>query len=105
MHLDAVRKERTALLFEAMALWEDENYAARLGELINLLAPFENSVIAEATNHVDSLRPDFEDVAVNIDLDILFSPLDVETPDPTNDAYQTAKTNILNHLRPKIRME
>ena len=102
MHLSTVREERTALLFEALALWEDENYAVRLGELIIELAPIEDSVIAEAMNYVDNLRPDLEDVVVNID--ILYSS-DAENPDPTDDEYQTAKTNILNHLRPKIRME
>ncbi|MCH9025791.1 MAG: hypothetical protein IIA05_01595 [Proteobacteria bacterium] len=105
MHVFAVRKERTALILEALELWEDGDYVVRLGELINLLAPMEDSVLAEAENYVDSLRPDLEDVAVEFDRNILYSPLDAETPDPTNDAYQTAKTNILNHLRPKIRME
>lgn len=103
MHLFTVRKERAAPLFEAVALWEDEDYVARLGELINMLAPLENAVLAEATIHVDSLRPNSE--AVDIDRGILFSPFDIETSDPTNDAYQIAKTDILNHLRPKLRME
>ena len=92
-------------MFEAMALWEDEDYAVRLGELIALLAPIEKSVIAAATNHVDSLLPGWEETAEDTDHDILFAPLDTNAPDPTNDAYQAAKNNILKHLRPKIRMD
>lgn len=83
-------------------LWDDGNYAVRLGELINLLGPIETSVTVEAMNFVNNLRADLEDVAVNID--ILYSS-DAENPDPTDDEYQTAKNNILDHLRPKIRME
>ena len=105
MHLATVRMERTALLLEATALWEGENYANRLVELNHLLGSIENSVTGEVVKYINSLRPDLEDDTVEFDRNILYSPLIAEMPDPTDDQYQTAKNNILDHLRPKIRME
>ena len=102
-HLVTSRQERTAALFEAMALWDDEDYTARLGRLINELAPLEYAVLHEATSHVENLAPGAEDVRV--DRAVLFSPIDVAEPDQTNTDYQAIKDNILQHLRPKIRME
>jgi len=103
-HLAEVRKERTAALFEAMALWDDTDYATRLGELVSELAPLENAILVEATNYVAGMAPGASDMP-SIDLDVLFSPLDTDEPDETNANYQVIKDEILRHLRPKIRMD
>ena len=103
-HLANVRQERTALLFEAKALWDDGGYAVRLGALINQLAPLEESVLDEATKYVDNLAPGpEEDLRVN--RSILYRPLDPNSPDPTDDEYVAATKENSDHVKQKIRME
>lgn len=50
-------------LLEVLAIWEDEDYVAKLGDLINSLGPVENKVVAEANEYVDSLHPNYAAVA------------------------------------------
>ncbi|MCZ6678399.1 MAG: hypothetical protein O7E52_14260 [Candidatus Poribacteria bacterium] len=101
-HLAEVRQERTAVLFEAMALWDDTDYAARLGELLNQFAPLEQAVLDEATSYVGSMIPSIGD-SPTIDRNVLFAPLDTSVLDEPNAKYQAIKDEILQHLRPKIR--
>lgn len=103
IHLATVRAERSVALLEALALWEDEEYTSRLGELVNQLAPLETAVMDQAATFVDSLAPG--EGVVEVDRDVLFSPLDLETPDKVGKDFWTIKNNIVKHLRPKLRME
>ena len=102
-HLAIVRKERTAALFEAVALWDYEGYAVRLGEFINQLAPLEDAVLDEAIYYVESLAPGPDNI--EFDRAVLFAPIDPATDDQTNADYQAIKDRILQHLMPKIRMD
>lgn len=103
-HLDEVRKERTAALFEALTLWNDEEeYVARLGQLVLDLAALENEVLAQAMSFVDNMKPGTTE-ETSIDRGVLFAPADINAADPTNDRYQAAKEDISQHLRRKLRM-
>jgi hypothetical protein len=105
IHLSDVRAERTTLLLEALAIWDEGDYATTLGELTNRLADVEQKVIVEATEYVESLKPNYEAGENQVSQSILFSPADAAADDPTGAEYEGIRDEILNHLKPKIRME
>lgn len=97
-------EERAALVEESMTLWGDNEYGVTLGNLIHELGVIESEVKNEASNYVQSLRPDLADADYRIDRDLLYSPAGAETPDATADRYESAKGLIFGHLGPKVRM-
>jgi hypothetical protein len=104
LHLSKAREERTVPLLEALAVWDSENYAVRLGDLINSLAPIESKVIAESHKYVESLRAVQTKGADKPDKSVLYSAMDAAAEDLTNAEYEGIKYQIAEHLKPKIRM-
>ena len=105
MHLSTARQKRTVALLEAQAIWDDEDYVVRLGDLINSLGPVESNVITEADKYVDSLHPNYPADGQHVDKTVLFSPAGAEAEDPTLAEYEAIKDDILEHLKPMLRMD
>ncbi len=105
MHLSAARQQRTVALLEALAIWDEDDYVVKLGDLINSLGPVESRVIVEADLYVESLKPNYPDDGQRADINVLYSKLGDEAEDPTLAEYEAIKKEILEHLKPKLRME
>lgn len=105
IHLSEAREQRTVPLLEALAIWDDEDYTTKLGDLINSLAPVESKVIAEAREYVESFRPNYQANGQQIDKAVLFSPDEAGAEDPTGAEYEAIRNQILDHLKPKLRMQ
>lgn len=105
IHLSDARERRTVPLLEVLAIWDDEDYTVKLGDLINSLATVESKVIAEAQEYVESFRLAYQANGEHIDMAVLFSPADAGAEDPTGAEYEAIRNQILDHLEPKLRMK